>query len=329
MRAVVLSTYGGPEVLQIEQVPDPVPGPEEIVVDVAYTALNRADLLQRMGHYPPPSPAPEHEIPGLEFAGTVAEVGARVTRWRPGDRVFGLLPGGGYAEKVVTHEDMAMAIPANLTLAEAGAVAEVFLTAYDALIHRAHVRSGERVLIHAGGSGVGTAAIQIARAVGATVFATTGTPEKVDGVRELGAHAIHYRTEDFADVVMEHTGGAGVHAVLDFVGSPYLERNMNVAATLGRIVIIGLLGGAKADIDLGLLLSKRMTVVGTALRSRTLAEKLSLTAEFERHIVPLLASGAVRPVVDREFSLDDVAAAHEYMATNANFGKILLRVADN
>lgn len=328
MRAVVLTGYGGPEVMRIQTVPDPQPGPDEIVVDVAFTALNRADLLQRMGNYPPPEPTSdaEPEIPGLEFSGTVAATGPRVTRWRPGDRVFGLLNGGGYAEKVLTHEAMALPVPEQMSLSDAAGVAEVFLTAYDALVHRAHVQMGERVLIHAGGSGVGTAAIQLARAMGATVFATVGSPAKAEGVTQLGAHAITYRSEDFESVIADATDGQGVHAVLDFVGSPYLQRNMGVVGRLGRIVIIGLLGGARADIDLGLLLRKRMTITGTVLRSRTFAEKLALTAEFERHGLPLLASGHIRPIIDTQFSLEDVAAAHEYMAANKNFGKILLQV---
>lgn len=342
MRAIVLTEYGGPEVLRLQDVPVPEYGADEIRVDVAYTALNRADLLQRMGGYPPPEPAPPWEIPGLEFAGIVEAVGSRVTRWRPGDKVFGLLPGGGYAEKVVTHADMALPVPAALTLAQAAGVAEVFMTAYDALIHRAGLRSGERVLVHAGGSGVGSAAIQLARAFGATVYATVGTPEKVAGVEQLGARAIHYPTTDFVRVIEEATGGGGVHVILDFVGSPYLARNMQAAAVTGRIVQIGLLGGTRTEIDLNVLLRKRLTLVGTALRTRTLAEKLTLTADMARYVLPLFApddtqpsasptSGGrtfVRPIIDREFPLGEAAAAHAYMADNRNFGKVLLRVAD-
>lgn len=351
MRAVVLKTYGGPEVMEIREVPDPDFGPDEIVVDVAYSALNRADLLQRMGRYGPPrgprrigvtgldtptgesshadsspAPHPDYEIPGLEFSGTVAAVGRRVTLWKPGDKVFGLLNGGGYAEKIVTHEAMALPVPDNISLAEAAGIAEVFLTAYDALVHRAFFQPGERVLVHAGGSGVGTAAIQIIRAFGGTAFATVGSPEKAEGVAALGARPIQYKREDFVGHIAEATDGAGVHAVLDFVGSPYLARNMHVARELGRIVVIGLLGGAEAEIDLALLQRKRLSITGTALRSRTFAEKLALTAEFARHVLPLLADGRMRPIIDSEFPLDEVADAHRYMADNKNFGKVLLRI---
>lgn len=327
MRAIVLTGYGGPEVMQLQEVPDPDFGPDEIRVKVAYTALNRADLVQRLGQYPAPEPAPEYEIPGLEFSGTVERVGSRVTRWQPGDRVFGLLSGGGYAEKVVTHEAMALPVPDGLSLPEAAGVAEVFFTAYDAIVYRGHLRVGERILIHAGGSGVGSAAIQLARAMGATVWATVGSPEKAAGVRDLGAHAIEYKSQDFAAVIQEATGSQGVHVVLDFVGSPYLAQNMQAAAVLGRIVVIGLLGGAQAQIDLGVLMRKRLTMIGTVLRSRSFAEKLNLTKDFAEHVLPLLNDGRVRPVIDREFALEDVAAAHEYLAANRNFGKVLLRVA--
>lgn len=328
MRAIVLTKYGGPEVMQLQEVPDPDVGPDDIRVNVAYTALNRADLLQRMGRYAPPGVAPEYEIPGLEYAGTVESVGSRVTRWRPGDRVFGLLSGGGYAEKIVTHESMALPVPERLSLSEAAGVAEVFLTAYDAIVHRGRLKMGERILVHAGGSGVGTAAIQIARAMGTTVWATVGSPEKAEGVRELGAHAIEYKNEHFASVIQDATHGQGVDVVLDFVGSPYLADNMQAAAVLGRIVIIGLLGGAKAEINLETLMRKRLTLVGTVLRSRSFAEKVDLTREFAEHVLPLLQDGRVRPIIDREFALEDAAAAHEYMAANRNLGKVLLRVSE-
>lgn len=327
MRAIVLTEYGGPDVMKLREVPDPEYGPDEIRVNVAYTALNRADLLQRIGKHPPPAPTPEYEIPGLEFAGTVEHVGKRVTRWRPGDRVFGLLNGGGYAEKVVTHEAMVWPVPERLSLAQAAGVPEVFLTADDAIVRRGRLRVGERILVHAGGSGVGTAAIQIARAMGAAVWATVGSPEKAAGVRQLGAEAIQYKETDFVAVIHEATNGRGANVVLDFVGSPYLARNMQVASLLGRIVVIGLLGGAQAEIDLGLLMRKRLTIVGTVLRSRSFAEKLDLTREFGEQVLPLLEAGRVRPVIDREFPLQNVADAHEYMATNQNFGKVLLRVA--
>lgn len=329
MRAVVLDGYGGPDVLHVRHVPAPEPAPDEILVDVHATALNRADVLQRLGRYPPPAPRPVHEIPGLEFAGVVAAVGAAVTRWRPGDRVFGLLPGGGYAEQVVTHESLALPVPPHMPLTEAAAVAEVFLTAYDALVRRARLAAGETVLVHAGASGVGTAAIQLALALGARrLLATVGTAAKAEAVAMLGAVPIVYRNADFVEAVAAATGGAGADVILDLVGGDYIPRDMKAAATLGRIVVIGLLRGGRTDVNLGLLLQKRLTVIGTVLRSRSLAEKADLTAAFARDVLPLLASGQVRPVLDKAFRLDDVAAAHAYLESNDTIGKVVLQVRD-
>lgn len=327
MRAVVLDQYGGPEVLRIREIPDPQPGAGEVRVRVAATAVNRADVLQRQGRYPPPEPRPEHEVPGLEFAGTVDAVGPGVTAWRPGDRVMGLLAGGGYAEQVVTHERMLLRVPDRLSFEEAAAIPEVFFTAYDALTDKAGLRMGDVVLVHAGGSGVGTAAIQLARAMGATVLVTAGSDEKARRAVELGAHrAINYKTEAFDEVVLRETGGRGADVILDFVGASYLERNLKAAAVEGRIVFIGTMGGARGEFDIGLAMRKRLRLAGTTLRARPVEQKMVLTQRFARQVLPLLESGQVRPVVDRVFPLDEVAAAHRYMEENRNFGKIVLRV---
>ncbi len=328
MKAIVLEEYGGPEVLRLREVPEPVPGPDEVLVRVAATALNRADLLQRMGRYPPPSLRPAHEIPGLEFAGTVERVGERVTTARPGDRVCGLLAGGGYAEYVVTHERMLIPIPEGMSFEEAAAVPEVFLTAFDALFPQADLRLGEVVLVHAGGSGVGTAAIQLARAAGARVLCTLGSAEKAARARELGAElAINYREQDWAAATREATAGRGADVILDFVGAPYLEQNVAAAAPQGRIVFIGTMGGAAGTLNIGLMMQKRLRLFGTVLRARPIEEKIALTQAFIHHALPLFRAGRLHPVVDRVFALHEAPAAHRYMEENRNFGKIVLRVA--
>lgn len=327
MRAVVLTEYGGPDVLRIGEAPDPEPGPEDVLVRVEATALNRADLLQRVGRYPQPGPRAAHEIPGLEFAGVVESVGPRVTLHKPGARVMGLLAGGGYAGLVATHERMALPVPDGLSIEQAAAIPEVFLTAYDALFPQAGLLIGDTVLVHSGGSGVGTAAIQLARAAGARVLTTTGSDDKAARTRELGADvAINYRTEDFREVVQRETDGRGADIILDFVGGPYLEQNLAAATTLGRIVFIGTMGGPTAQINLGILMQKRLRLHGTVLRARPLEQKIELTQAFQRHAMPLFVSGALRPIVDRVFPFDQIGAAHEYMADNANFGKIVIRI---
>jgi putative PIG3 family NAD(P)H quinone oxidoreductase len=327
MRAIVLTEYGGPEVLRVREIPAPAPGPDDLLVRVHATALNRADLLQRTGRYPQPGSKPEHEIPGLEFAGTVEATGERVREYQPGDRVMGLLAGGGYAETVVTHERMALAIPEEMTFEEAAAIPEVYLTAFDALVLQCGLTMGDTVLVHSGGSGVGTAAIQLAHAAGARVLTTTGTDDKCARARALGAAvAINYNTEDFRQAVHAATDGRGADIILDFVGAPYLERNLACAAPLGRIVEIGTMGGATGEINLGMLMQKRLRLSGTVLRARPIEEKIALTQRFRRHAWPLFRSGALKPIVDRVFALEQAGAAHEYMASNANFGKIVLRV---
>ncbi len=324
MRAAVISGPGGPEVFSLREEPDPAFGPEEALVAVHATALNRADLLQRIGRYPGP-PGTRDDLPGLEAAGTVLAVGERVSGWRPGDRVMALLGGGGYGSRVAVHERMLLPVPASLGLTEAAAVPEVFLTAYDALVAQCGLGPAESVLVHAAGSGVGTAAVQIAAQIGCRVFGTAGSAEKLDRARELGLDVgINYREQDFAAVVREETGGRGVDVVLDVVGGEYWRGNVASLALRGRLVVVGTLSGPRTELDLGPLMRKRLRVHGTVLRSRPLEEKAALTQAVSHHLLPLFESGRLRPVVDRVFPLAEVAEAHRYMESNANFGKIVL-----
>ena len=326
MRAAVITEPGGPDVLKVMEVDDPVPGPEDILVDVKASALNRADMLQRQGAYPAPFGSPS-EIPGLEFSGVVLEVGDRVDSLKEGDRVFGLLGGGGYASRTITHHRMAVKIPAGWDFVQAAATPEVYLTAYDALFNRGNLQMGESVLIHAAGSGVGTAAVQLAHQAGAFVFGTAGSAEKLSGATDLGMNVgINYHEQDFAEVIKQVTSGAGVDVLIDFIGAPYWDKNIASLAVLGRLVEVGLMGGTKMEVDLRPLMAKRLQVCGTGLRGRTLGEKLEVTAQFRRHVLPHLASGSMKPIVDRTFSLEEVAEAHKYMETNANFGKIVLTI---
>ena len=326
MRAAVITEPGGPDVLKVMEVDDPVPGPEDVLVDVKATAMNRADMLQRQGGYPAPPGSPS-DIPGLEFSGVVLEAGDRVIGMAKGDRVFGLLGGGGYASRTVTHHRMAIPIPDGWDFVQAAATPEVFFTAYDALFNRGNLQMGESVLVHAAGSGVGTAAIQLAHHAGAFVFGTAGSAEKLAGAAKLGLDVgINYHDQDFAAVVKEKTSGAGVDVLIDFIGGPYWNQNIASMALLGRLVEVGLMGGGKVEVDLGQLMGKRLQVTGTGLRGRTIEEKLALTAQFKRHVLPHLASGSMKPIVDRTFPLEEVADAHRYMATNANFGKIVLTI---
>ncbi|MCH8283906.1 MAG: NAD(P)H-quinone oxidoreductase [Chloroflexi bacterium] len=324
MRAAVITQPGGPEVLQVQEVEEPQPGPDEILVDVKASALNRADLLQRGGRYPGPADV-RADIPGLEMAGVVAAVGGRVTGLTPGDRVFALLGGGGYAQRAVVHQAMAVSIPERLDFQQAASMPEVFFTAYDALFNWCRLSMGERALIHAAGSGVGVAAIQLAREAGAVTFGTASSAEKLRRAAELGLDVgINYRDEDFADVVRQKTGGRGVDVVLDVIGAPYWDRNIASMALKGRMVLVGTMGGGQIETNVGALMPKRLSVFGTVLRMRSLGEKIVLTEQFRRHVLPLIESGKVRPVIDRVFPLEQAADAHRYMETNANFGKIVL-----
>lgn len=324
MRAVVLRDHGGPEVLTIEEVPSPEPGPDQILVGVAHTALNRADTLQRQGGYPDPRNL-ELEIPGLEYAGTVAVVGADVTEWSVGDQVMGIESGGCYAEQVVTHARQALPIPSNVDLADAAAIAEVFLTAWDALVVQGGLTSGRWALVHAGASGVGTAAIQIAKAIGARI-AVTCSSGKVDACRELGADLVLERSPNDWLSDLKAAVPDGVDVILDVIGGDEADRNFRALAMDSTIVQVGLMGGGAAPVNMGLLLMKRITWVGTTLRARPLERKLALCQRFRSEMLPLFESGALAPVIDSRFAFADVADAHRHMESNASIGKILLDI---
>ncbi len=325
MRAVVLRTYGGPEVLGIEDVPSPEPGPDQLLIDVAHSALNRADTLQRMGGYPDPRQL-DLEIPGLEYAGTVAAVGRDVSDWSVGDRAMGIESGGCYAEQVVTHARQALRVPESVELSDAAAIAEVFLTAWDALVVQGGLTSGRWALVHAGASGVGTAAIQIAKAIGARIAVTCSAP-KADACRDLGADIVLERSPNdwLGDLKAEVPGGVDV--VLDVVGGDEADRNMRAVAMDATIVQVGLMGGGSSPVNMGLLLMKRITWVGTTLRSRPVERKLELCQRFGAEMLPLFDAGVLRPVIDSRFAFDDVADAHRHMESNASIGKILLDIA--
>lgn len=324
MRAIVLDGKGGPEVLALRDVPEPEPGPEEVVVAVVATALNRADLLQRRGLYPGPSFA-GHEVPGLEYAGRVVAAGERVTGARLGDEVMGIVTGGGYAERLAVHERQTMPVPAAVGLADAAAVPEVFLTAWDALVLQGGLTSGRTALVHAGASGVGTAAIQLCRALGASVV-VTASAGKLDRCRELGADLAVDRDGDWVAAMRERTRGRGADVVLDVVGGAYLPRNIEALAVKGRIVQVGVMDPAPVPFSPSALLPKRATLVGTVLRARPIEEKIAVTQRFAAEVLPLFERGVLRPVIDRRYPLAEVADAHRYMESNANVGKILVDV---
>lgn len=324
MRAVVVTEYGGPEVLTVTDVPDPVPGPDEILVRVAHTAVNRADTLQRQGGYPDPRRR-EHEILGLEFAGTVEAVGDRVSLWRVGDRVMGIEAGACYAELVVTHERQAIPVPSTVDLADAAAIPEVFLTAWDALVVQGGLTSGRWALVHAGASGVGTAAIQIAKAIGARI-AVTCSARKMDACRELGADLVLERSPaDWAAGLAVAVPG-GVDVVLDVVGGEEADRNLASVRPQGTIVQVGLMGGGRTPVNLGLLLVKRVHWIGTTLRARPIEQKAALSQRFIAEMLPRFEDGTLRPVIDTRFDLADIADAHRHMEADANIGKILVDV---
>ncbi|MFQ5382111.1 MAG: NAD(P)H-quinone oxidoreductase [Dehalococcoidia bacterium] len=327
MKAIVVENPTGPQGLVYRDIPSPEPGPEDLLVNVKATALNRADLLQSHGGYPQPGPRPDFEVLGIEFAGEVTATGSRVQGFAPGDRVLGLLPGGGYAEQAVTHQRLAVRVPDRLSWIEAGSLPEVFITAHDALL-QAGLVAGESVLIHAAGSGVGVAAIQVARALGAgLLIGTAGSAAKLERAQALGLNVgVNYREEDFAKVVLEATGGRGVDVVIDVIGADYWAANLKALALKGRMTMVGLMSGARVDANLGLLLGKRLQVRGTTLRARPLEEKAAATQLFAKSVIPHIQSGGVNPVIDRTFPLAQAAAALAYMETNANFGKIVLEV---
>lgn len=326
MKAVVLSEYGGPEVLTFSDVPTPHCGADEILVGVAATALNRADLLQRMGMYPNPFPNGP-EIPGLEFSGTVKTVGNAVTRWKIGDSVMGIVNGGAYATELVLHERQAMAAPSSVSLSDAAAIPEVFITAWDALVVQGGLTSGRWALVHAGASGVGTAAIQICQAIGARVIVTCSTG-KVETCRTLGADVvIDYTMQDFVEVVRTTTEGSGVDVVLDVIGGDYVERNVATLAVKGHIIQVGVMAGKPAPFNVGMLLAKRASITGTVLRARPIEEKIAITQRFISEMLPLFDSGRLKPIIDSRYRFDDIADAHHHMAANANAGKIVIEIA--
>ena len=326
MRAVVLRSHGGPEVLQFEDVESPIIGEQDILVTVAATALNRADLLQRMGFYPNPFPSGP-EIPGLEFAGTVAAIGAKVTAWSIGDRVMGITSGGAYAEQLAIHERQAMAVPSQMSLHDAAGIPEVFITAWDALVVQGGLTSGRWAMVHAGASGVGTAAIQICKAIGARIVVTC-SGGKVEACRALGADVVvDYGTQDFVAEVATATGGAGVDVILDVIGGDYVERNIASLAVKGHIIQVGVMAGKPVPINIGLLLGKRASITGTVLRARPLEEKIAISQRFASEMLPLFSTGQLKPVIDSVYAFADIAQGHEYMASNGNVGKIVITVA--
>jgi putative PIG3 family NAD(P)H quinone oxidoreductase len=330
MKAMVISRFGGPEVLELREVATPSPVRGEVRVRVRATAVNRADLLQRAGAYPAPPDAPQ-DIPGLEFAGEIDAVGEGVVEPAPGARVFGLCGGGAYAEALVVNARAVAPLPERLSFTDGAAVPEAFITAWDAMVVQARLRAGESVLIHAAGSGVGTAAVQIARAIGAHVIGTARSRDKLERVRPLGlddALLVERPGEAgaFAPAVMQATGGRGADVVLELVGGAYVPEDLACVAPRGRIVLVGMMAGARADLDLGRMLHRRVQMIGTMLRARPLEEKITAVQQLARHLAPLLARGSLRPVVDRVLSLAEAAEAHRYVASNASFGKVVLSV---
>lgn len=329
MKAVTIVSFGGVEGLEIREVADaPRATLDRVRVRVHAAGLNRADILQRLGRYPAPPGYPQ-DIPGMEFAGEVVEVGGEARRWKVGDRVFGIIGGGGQAEYVTVPESLLAEVPPNLDWAEAAAVPEVFITAHDALFTQCGLQMGERVLIHAAGSGVGTAASQLVRAAGAIAYGTSRTADKLEKAKEFGLTESFVASGDpmeFAEAVNKWTSGAGVEVVLDLVGAAYLKANLAAIGSKGRLIFVGTTSGAKAEIDYSIAMGKRLRIMGTSLRTRSLEEKATATRLFAQHVVPLLASGAVRPVIDKVFRMEEVRAAHQRLESNESFGKVLLTI---
>jgi putative PIG3 family NAD(P)H quinone oxidoreductase len=329
MRAVVITKPGPPDVLDVREIARPEPRVEQILVRVRASGLNRADLLQREGRYPPPPGAPD--TPGIEFAGEVAALGPGARLWREGQRVFGIAGGGAHAEYLVAHERAVAEIPDTLDWDEAAAVPEVFITAHDALWMQAGLRPSERVLVHAVGSGVGVAAVQLCRAIGAVPYGTARTAEKIEQARAFGLEdgvAIQSDPAEFVDPARAWTGGRGVDVVLDLVGGPYVKASVDALGLGGRLMLVGTVAGGRAELELGKALGKRLRITGTVLRARPIEEKIAATRRFAAEVVPLLASGRVKAVVDRVFALDDVRAAHERLASNETFGKVVLSMGE-
>lgn len=325
MKAIIRTDDGGPEVLQLGEIPSPNPTETQVLVDVHATALNRADMIQRRGGYPPPPG--DSEVLGLEIAGTVSAVGRAVKEVSKGDRVFGLVGGGGYAEQAVIDYRMAMPMPDEWTFEQAAAVPEVFFTASDNIFTQGELSAGETILIHAGGSGVGTAGVQISHHAGAKVFITAGTPEKIENCKALGAEeGINYKESDFVAEILRLTDRQGVDVVVDFIGATYLERNLSVLKTKGRLLQLGLISGSVTEINLNTVMRNRLRLIGSVLRTRSIDEKIDVTQRFMDRWLPELARGEIRPIIDTVFPLAAASDAHKYMEANRNFGKIILKV---
>jgi putative PIG3 family NAD(P)H quinone oxidoreductase len=325
MSAVEIAAPGGPEQLKITKRPVPEPGSDEVLIRVAAAGVNRPDVMQRQGRYPPPAGA--SDIPGLEVAGRIAAVGSNVSSFKVGDDVTALLAGGGYAEYSVASAALCLTVPTGLSMVEAAAIPETFFTVWTNLFERGRCKAGDTVLVHGGTSGIGTTAIQLATTLGARVFATAGSADKAKACERLGAvRGINYKTEDFVKVIREATGARGVDVILDMVGGSYLERNLDIAALEGRLCVISLLGGARAELNLGAMLAKRLTVTASTLRARTVAEKAAVADAVHCHVWPLLNDGRVRPVIHATFPLADASSAHALMETSNHIGKIVLIV---
>jgi putative PIG3 family NAD(P)H quinone oxidoreductase len=323
MRAITVSEPGGPDALTLTDLPDPEPGPGEVLVRVVAAGVNRADIMQRQGHYPPPPG--ESEVPGLEVSGTVVAIGDGVDTWAIGDEVCALLAGGGYAELVRVPAGQLLPVPAGIALADAAALPEVVCTVWSNVFMTANLAHGETILIHGGSSGIGTMAIQLAREAGAHVAVTAGSAAKLESCRELGAGTlVNYRDDDFVDRVRATTGGRGADVILDNMGAAYLSRNIAALARGGRLIVIGLQGGVRGELDLAALLAKNAMVTATSLRSRRAAEKASIVAAVREHVWPLLESGRVRPVIHSRHPLADAAQAHRELEASTHVGKVLL-----
>ncbi len=322
MRAITIPKPGGPEALVWAEVPDPEPSPDEVLIDVRASGVNRADLLQRQGHYPPPPGASAY--PGMECAGVVAAVGTGVTGWEVGQPVCALLAGGGYAERVAVPAGQVLPVPAGVDPVEAAALPEVACTVWSNVVRLAGLASGDTLLVHGGGSGIGTFAVQLGKALGTTVV-VTARARKHDALRELGAdHTIDYQTQDFVEEIRSATGGRGADVILDIMGAAYLGRNIAALATGGRLVVIGMQGGRKGELDLGALLAKRASISATALRSRPVEDKAAIVQGVREQVWPLIEAGKIRPVVDRRFPLAQAAEAHRLLESSDHLGKVLL-----
>jgi len=329
MKAIIITRPGGPEVLEIAERPKPIYGAGEVLVKVAAAGVNRPDVAQRKGHYPPPPGAPQ-DIPGLEVAGTVVAKGANVSRWKIGDKVCALVIGGGYAEYCNVPEGQCLPVPDNLTFTEAASLPETFFTVWSNVFDRGNLKSGESLLVHGGSSGIGVAAIQMATALGSTVYVTAGSAEKCSFCEALGAaKAINYKTENFADAIKELTNGKGVDVILDMIGGDYTAPNIQSLALDGRLVLINMMLGKNVQLDLSQVMAKRLTITGSTLRSRDISFKSDIARNLDRIIWPLLESGEIKPVINAVFPAEKAADAHRLMESSAHIGKIVLKFMDD